>query len=97
MTPDFLEPRRLLAVTSLVPSPPVDASPLPGTQVEPAIAIDRTSPERVFITANSGGSGILASVSGDGGVTWTTRLMADGTDGLPAACCDPMASFDGFV
>jgi len=69
---------------------------MPETQIEPAIAIDRTNPARLFVTANSGGSGILASLSEDGGVTWTPRIMADGTDGLPAACCDPAASFDGF-
>jgi hypothetical protein len=94
--PELLESRRVLAVTGVAPSPPVDLSPMPGTQIEPAVAIDRTNPLRLFVTANSGGSGILASLSEDGGVTWTPRVTADGTDGLPAACCDPAASFDAF-
>jgi hypothetical protein len=94
--PEPLEFRSLFAVTGVAPSPPADVSPIPGTQVEPVVAIDRTNPARLFVTANSGGSGILASVSGDGGVTWTARVMAGGADGLPAACCDPAASFDAF-
>src|SRR5262249_58406959 len=35
-------------------------------------------------------------VSLDGGATWSRRLMATGSDGIPAACCDSVATFDQF-
>jgi len=40
--------------------------------------------------------GLFAGFSTDGGLTWTTRFMADGSDGLPNACCDPSVSWDTF-
>jgi hypothetical protein len=89
-----LEPRRLLAVTSVAPVAVANASRLPDTQVEPSITVDRTNPARQFLVSNSGGGGILASASADGGATWTPRKIADGTDALPVACCDPSAAFD---
>ena len=73
-----------------------DISKSPGYEAEPTIAIDPTNAARMFAASNVGGDSLFAAYSIDGGVTWATRLIADGTDGLPQACCDPVASWDQF-
>lgn len=40
--------------------------------------------------------GIFIAVSRDGGTAWTPRIIADGSDGLPIACCQPACVFDDF-
>lgn len=40
--------------------------------------------------------GLLVAATGDGGRTWTHRLVARGGDGLPDACCDPRLAWDSF-
>lgn len=69
-----------------------------GNQSEPAIAIDPTNPARLFLAANSNdiAPGVFGSYSINGGRTWTGRLLADGSDGLPAGFGDPSVSWDGF-
>ena len=77
--------------------PNVDVAPLPGNQSEGAIAIDRTNSSRLFALSNTdSGDGLSAALSSDGGVSWTSRLIATGSDGLDPACCDPSACFDQF-
>jgi len=66
-----------------------------GNQAESAIAIDPTHPSRLFEVSNVDiGDFLVAGVSNDSGATWATRHMANGADGLPAACCDPSVAFD---
>jgi hypothetical protein len=80
----------------------VNVSKLAGNQNETADAINPLNPNRVFAVSNTETSptnpptGLMASVSTDGGATWTSRIMADGSDGLPVACCDPQPVFDKF-
>ena len=38
----------------------------------------------------------MESVSLDGGATWTPRTIANGSDRLGVACCDPNGSFDTY-
>ena len=78
--------------------PNVNISREPGTQTEGAIAIDRTNPNRLFVASNeaAGTPALLGAYSTDAGITWHTRPLATGSDGLPAACCDPSVSFDAF-
>jgi hypothetical protein len=88
-----LEARRLLsgAVANL------NVSKLLGNQAEGAIAVDRADPSKMFVATNLDvGDGLMAGMSSDGGHTWTHRTMANDQDGLPAACCDPSATFDSF-
>ncbi|MHB8969784.1 MAG: NF038129 family PEP-CTERM protein [Pirellulaceae bacterium] len=71
-----------------------------GSQAEPTIAIDPTNPERVFAAGVHVNFqfplGIPVAASDDGGVTWTSGTLADGTDGLPPSVCDTRAIFDQF-
>jgi hypothetical protein len=82
---------------SLSVGPNLNLSQMPGNQSEGTIAIDRTNPARLFAASNLElGGGLFAATSGDGGATWVPRLIANGSDGLPVACCDPQAAFDQF-
>ncbi|HEX8912024.1 MAG TPA: sialidase family protein, partial [Humisphaera sp.] len=82
----------------------VDVAPVEGNQSEPAIAVDPSNPLRLFAAANNDdedsqnpdATGLTAAYSVDGGLTWVHRKMADGTDGIEPACCDPSAAFDAF-
>lgn len=76
----------------------VNVSQRPGNQQEATIAVDPTNASRVFITSNdeSQPAGLFAAHSTDGGRTWSRQSLATGDDGLPAACCDPSASWDSF-
>jgi hypothetical protein len=87
------------------PGSVVDVSHEPLNQAEEAIAVDPNNPSNVFVLANEvdrfrGGAplgpGIMASYSKDGGLTWTTRTIADGTDGLPPSQGDPTVAWDQF-
>src|SRR5207249_926512 len=75
----------------------INISKRTGYQGEGTIAIDPTNPSRMFAASNlASGSGLFAAYSTDAGQTWTTRTMAGGADGLPAACCDASSSWDQF-
>jgi subtilisin-like proprotein convertase family protein len=90
-----LEERQLLASVG----PNVNISRMFGNQAGATIAVDQTDPQRMFAASSTEtGTGLFAATSTDGGATWATRLMANGFDGLPTACCDPSASgtFDIF-
>lgn len=80
----------------LTPPPLVNVSRRPGQQSEGTIAADPTNPDRLFAASNENGSSLFGAVSTDAGLTWTTRELATGIDGLPQACCDPSAAFDAF-
>lgn len=77
----------------------VNVSRKTGNQLEAAIAIDPTNPDRVFVSSNDESqnlSGLLASRSSDGGANWTIGVIGTGSDGFVAACCDPSVSWDSF-
>ena len=98
--PVLVEVRDL--VNGLNSLPVSNVTALQGSQAEGTIAVDPTNPDRVFaagVDATKHGSivrGFPVALSDDGGVTWTSRSIADGTDGFPRACCDPRAVFDQF-
>ncbi len=95
LTAEPLEGRALLAVLSV--NPAVNASRVTGDQSEPTIAINPTNPLNVVVLSNENDrSGVFYGVSFDGGLTFTSQNIANGSDGLVAACCDPVASFDAF-
>ena len=79
--------------------PTSNVSHWPGSQSEGTIAIDPSDPNRVFAAVNQladDGGGVLVASSTDGGVTWDSRIIGDGTDGLPELLGDPKATFDRF-
>lgn len=73
-----------------------------GADSECAIAKDPTNKLRLFALCNTGGPGLFAARSSDGGVTWTypdaaDKTIADGNAGQgPSACCDPTLAWDSF-
>ncbi|MCS6849606.1 MAG: FG-GAP-like repeat-containing protein [Gemmataceae bacterium] len=84
---DRLAPARLsvganVNVSSFLSGSPPSVASWPGDQIEPSITINPTNPNNLFavsINGNQGTSpdnvngGLLASVSFDGGLTWTSR------------------------
>ncbi len=84
------------AVLALTVVPNVNVSRLAGNQEETAVAVDPTNPQRVFVVSNNDAGGLMFAFSTNAGATWTSRIGANGADGLPRACCDPSASWDGF-
>jgi hypothetical protein len=77
----------------------VDVNRQPGNQSEVAIGINPNNTNQMFAFANDndlGGNGMSAAFSTDGGVTWTSRVLGDGSDGLPSAFSDPWIAWDTF-
>ncbi|HZL35933.1 MAG TPA: hypothetical protein VFC78_11525 [Tepidisphaeraceae bacterium] len=87
---------RVLLSASVGPSVPINLSRMPGAQAEGTIAVNPANPSEMFVVSNNNGMGLFATYSPDGGKTWQSRIMANGADGLPLACCDPSAAFDEF-
>lgn len=69
-------------------------------QHENAIAVNPTNPQQVVVLSNDEGPvdavGLVESVSSDGGKTWSTQLVATGSNNLGPACCDPSLSWDSY-
>ena len=81
-----------LADTGTEAAQPAAASvPFPG--------YPQFNPQQVFVVSNDdvGNVGLFAATSSNGGVSFTSKHVATGTDGLPSACCDPSASWDQFL
>src|ERR1700694_5439912 len=88
------------AVSAATATPPVNVnvSHQDGNQQETTVAVNPNNSRQVFIASNdeSLAQGLFTGRSSDGGATWTHRSIATNSDGLPAACCDPSASWDTF-
>src|SRR5437867_2932218 len=85
------------AADAQIVGPNINVTRLPADQTEPAVAIDPTNPNRLFVAANTVGNGIFAAYSTNAGATWsytdpTDGTIADGGDGFPLACCDSSLS-----
>ena len=96
---EVCETRTLLSRLSVGPN--VNISPLAGNQDESAIVVNPNNPLQLFAMSNNAAGGLMAARSVDGGVVWLTSnggdaLIADGNDGLVAACCDPTIAWDTF-
>src|SRR2546426_77001 len=74
----------------------INVSHMPGNQAETTVAVNPTNPNNVVIVSNvQFGSRLFEGFTLDG-LHWTSRQIADGTDSLGVACCDPSAAFDEF-
>jgi hypothetical protein len=81
----------------LVVGPNQNTSKMTGNQAETTIAINPTNPLNVVVVSNvQFGAKLFKSYTFDGGKTWHPGTIADGTDELDVACCDPSLAFDTF-
>jgi len=78
--------------------PNINVSARPGNDAEDAITINPTDPSNLVAMATLPGpvSGLFEGVSFDRGLTWTRRIIADGSDELGEACCDEQLAWDSF-
>jgi hypothetical protein len=69
-----------------------------GNQSETAIAVDPLNPMLLASSANDNAivPGAMFSYSTDGGKTWKSRVLGDGTDGIPKDVTDPFLVWDTF-
>lgn len=80
----------------LTVGPNVDVSRFADNEAETTVAVNPVNPNNVVVVSNfQTADALMEAVSFDGGATWTTRMIADGSDALGVACCDPNAAFDG--
>jgi hypothetical protein len=94
-----VEPLEVRAVPAkLAVGPNVNTGHQAGNQSETQIAIDPVNPLHMFAAANDNAvaQGMYGAVSTDGGVTWKSRVVAGGNDGLPVGVTDPGLSWDSF-
>ncbi len=85
-------------VGALKVGPNVDVNKEPLNQTETSITIDPSNPQRMFVASNENDVtfGMMGAFSTDGGLTWTSRVYGDGTDGILKAFSDPWVAFDEF-
>ena len=88
----------VLAVSpSLTVGPNHDISRFADNEAETTVAVNPTNPNNIVVVSNfQSADALMESVSFDGGGTWSSRMIADGSDGLGLACCDPSGSFDQY-
>jgi hypothetical protein len=85
--------------TTITVGPNVNTGHQAGSQATEAIAIDPANPKLLFVAANDhalAGKGMYVARSTDGGKTWTSRVLGDGSDGLPTATRVPGLAWDSF-
>jgi len=76
------------SVLSITVGANVNVTAAAGNQTEGTVAIDPSNTQRIFVASNPG---TTARRSVNGGTTW----LAAGA-GIPASCCDNVASWDTF-
>jgi hypothetical protein len=90
---------RCLPSASVTVGANVNISREVSNQNEPTIAVNPTNPNDIVAFSNDENTpakGIFRAFSTDGGHSWTTGHLGDGSDGLPLACCDGQAVFDQY-
>src|SRR5262245_54741568 len=77
--------------------PNVDISGFADNEAETTVAVNPANPNNLVVVSNfQTADALMESVSFDGGATWSARMIADGSDELGVACCDPNAAFDQY-
>ena len=83
-------------------TPPSAASvprTVPPTRTAQDAAVNPTDPRNIVIVSNNPATperDLFEAYTYDGGVTWTTRAIANGLDELGVGCCDPSLAFDQY-
>lgn len=91
--------RALHAAAAITLGNDINLTKLTGADADTTVAINPVNTKKIvaFSSHLSGGqAGIQRSYSIDGGVTWSTALIANGADGLYQASFLPDAAFDNF-
>jgi hypothetical protein len=94
----------LASSSSALAVPPVltvgpnhDISQFADNEAETTVAVNPANPSNIVVVSNfQTADALMESVSFDGGMNWTATMIADGSDALGVACCDPNASFDAY-
>src|SRR5258706_8381067 len=74
-----------------------DVSGFADNESETTVAVNPTNPNNIVIVSNfQTADALMKSVSFDGGTTWSASMIANGSDDLGVACCDPNSSFDAY-
>jgi hypothetical protein len=74
----------------------VNVSRMLRSQDEQTIAVNPTNPKNIVVTSNlDKGKGLMEAYSFDGGVSWSSGVIADGGV-LGHACCDSQTAFDPY-
>jgi hypothetical protein len=81
---------------SITVGPNINASHLAGNQAETTVAVNPTNPNNVVIVSNFQFGNRLWEGYTLNGTNWVSTQIADGTDALGLACCDPSLAFDSF-
>src|SRR5439155_21366457 len=82
---------------SLTAGPNVDISGFADNEAETTVAVNPANPNNVVVISNfQTADALMESVSFDGGATWSARMIANGSDDLGVACCEPNAAFDQY-
>jgi hypothetical protein len=82
---------------NLTVGPNVDISGFADNEAETTVAVNPANPNNVVVISNfQTADALMESVSFDGGATWSARMIANGSDDLGVACCDPNAAFDQY-
>jgi hypothetical protein len=90
------QPSGILAA-GLKVGPNVDISGFADNEAETTVAVNPADPNNVVVVSNfQTADALMESVSFDGGATWSARMIADGSDDLGVACCDPNGAFDQY-
>jgi hypothetical protein len=86
-----------LALPVLSVGPNVDISGFADNESETTVAVNPTNTDNIVVVSNFARiDGLMKAVSFDGGATWSSSIIADGSTDLGVACCDPNGSFDQF-
>ncbi|HLX35086.1 MAG TPA: hypothetical protein VKR30_07570 [Candidatus Limnocylindrales bacterium] len=86
-----------VAVPVLSVGPNVDISGFADNESETTVAVNPTNSDNIVVISNFARiDGLMKAVSFDGGTTWTSGVIADGSTDLGTACCDPNGSFDAY-
>jgi hypothetical protein len=71
-----------------------------GNQTEPSVAINPGNNSQIFVASRNEAGGLYTARSADGGVTWTTQLIArsavPASGDIPRAYGNPSVAWDSF-
>lgn len=87
----------VLAVPTLTVGANHDISGFADNESETTISVNPTNTNNIIVVSNfQTADALMESVSWDGGATWAAKEIADGSNDLGVACCDPNGSFDRY-